>query len=130
MNNTTRKNHKPTKIIGKIYANWCGHCNALKPHWNKMKSDLKNYPIEIVEIEDSEVARLDAFKKKHGIQVDGYPTIFKILGKVEYYKGNRDAKSIKRWALLDTIKGGKTRIKRRNIKSRKTVKRRILCINN
>lgn len=120
----TRKNDKnPTKIIGKIYANWCGHCNALKPHWEKMKSDLKNNPIEIVEIEDSEVARLTAFKKKHGIQINGYPTIFKILGKVEYYNGPRDAKSIKQWALLNAIKGGKMRSKRRKFK---TIKKRNL----
>jgi len=115
MTNFTRKNDKkPTKIIGKIYANWCGHCNALKPHWEQMKSDLKNHEIEIVEIEASEIARLAAFKKKHGIQIDGYPTIFKILGKVEYYKGPRDAESIKQWALLDTMKGGKMGRKRRN----------------
>ena len=118
----TRKNYKkPTKIIGKIYANWCGHCNELKPHWNIVKNDLKNHPIEIVEIEDSEVARLAAFKKKHGLQVSGYPTIFKILGKVEYYNGPRDAKSIKQWALLNTIKGG---INKRNKQPRKTLKKK------
>ena len=120
MTNITRKNYKkPTKIIGKIYANWCGHCTALKPHWEKMKSDLKNHPIEIVEIEASEVARLTAFKKKHGIQVNGYPTIFKILGNVEYYNGPRDTKSIKRWALSDTINGGKMGRKRRNKTNKK-----------
>ena len=121
MKNLTRK-HK--KIIGKIYANWCGYCTALKPEWEKMKQHLKNHPIEIVEIEASEIARLEAFKKKHGIQVDGYPTIFKITGKVEYYKGPRDAESIKQWAQSNTIKGGIHQSKRRNINLRKTVKKK------
>jgi thiol-disulfide isomerase/thioredoxin len=116
MTNLTRK-HK--KFIGKIYANWCGHCTKLKPEWEKMKQHLKNHPIEIVEIEASEIARLEAFKKKHGIMEQGYPTIFKISGKVEYYKGPRDVKSMTQWALSDTIKGGKRRIKRRTIKRRK-----------
>jgi len=104
---------KPTKILGKIYANWCGHCTELKPQWDKMKTDLKNHPIEIVEIEESEKQRLEDFKKKHKVKVAGYPTIFKIIGRVEYYKGPRDSESIKHWALSNTIKGGKkTRNKR------------------
>jgi len=116
MTNNTRKNSKkPTKIIGKIYANWCGHCSALKPQWNKMKTDLKNHPIEIIEIEETEKQRLEEFKRKHNIKVEGYPTIFKILGKVEYYKGPRDAESIKRWALLNTIKGGKRKTRKNKI---------------
>ena len=110
IHNKTKKgisHKKQTKIIGKIYANWCGHCKILKPQWKKMKNDLKNHPIEIVEIEVSEIARLEAFKKKHGVQDNGYPTIFKIMGKVEYYNGPRDAKSIKTWALSNKINGGK-----------------------
>ena len=38
----TKKRHsaKPV-IIGLIYANWCGHCQALKPEWNTFKKNLK-----------------------------------------------------------------------------------------
>ena len=81
-----------------------------------MKNDVKNKEIEIVEIESAETARLEAFKKKYGVQVNGYPTIFKILGKVEYYQGPRDAKSITKWALLNSIKGGFSRNKNRRKK--------------
>jgi len=41
------------------------------------------------------------------------------LGKVEYYKGPRDSESIKRWALSDTMKGGKKGRKRRNKTNKK-----------
>jgi thiol-disulfide isomerase/thioredoxin len=115
MPNHTRKNQKKsTKIIGKIYANWCGYCIALKPEWDKMKQELKNHPIEFIEIEASEQKRLEDFKKKHGIQVNGYPTIFKIAGGVEYFQGSRDTESLTQWALSDTMKGGFKRRNRRN----------------
>ena len=40
------------RVIGKIYAEWCGHCVALKPEWEAMKQELQKYPdIEVVEIE-------------------------------------------------------------------------------
>ena len=29
-------------LIGKVYANWCGHCQHLKPEWLKMKKELKS----------------------------------------------------------------------------------------
>ena len=41
----TRSKNKPSKkkiIIGKIYADWCGHCNMLKPEWEKMKNMIKH----------------------------------------------------------------------------------------
>jgi antirestriction protein len=87
-----------------------------------MKQELKNHPIEIIEIEASEQKRLKDFKKKHGIQVNGYPTIFKIAGGVEYFQGSRDAESLKQWALSDTMKGGFKRSNKRSKKHNKTFK--------
>ena len=44
-------------LVCKIYANWCGHCQQLKPEWDTMKSLIKNKEnkdIEIVEFEENE----------------------------------------------------------------------------
>jgi len=77
--NTRKRNRK--EIIGKIYANWCGHCKALKVEWPKFKKMVESKGIshiDFVEIEESEKKRIDAFKREHGIEVSGYPTIFRM----------------------------------------------------
>jgi thiol-disulfide isomerase/thioredoxin len=91
-------------LLGKVYANWCGHCQTLKPEWAKMKKELKSKMgnnIEFVEIEESEKGKLDDFKNRFkNLQVNGYPTIFKHdNGKFDYYQGNRTATEIGKWAL-------------------------------
>lgn len=111
--------HKNTLIIGKIYADWCGHCIALVPEWKKMKQMIYHKRIENANVIFKELGDTKENKKK-GIKVDsliakfntedrkgqepikidgGFPTIFKIYnGKLEYYKGSRDAKYIFEWA--------------------------------
>jgi thiol-disulfide isomerase/thioredoxin len=117
--------HKKTKKnvlhVGKIYADWCGHCQSLQPEWTRMKNDmkmamgrsLKNVHIEFVEIGDTPKNKakgltvegmITKYNGKHlsnsveKLKSDGYPTLFKVLnGKLEYYSGNRDAKSIYTW---------------------------------
>jgi thiol-disulfide isomerase/thioredoxin len=111
--------HKNTLIIGKIFADWCGHCVALVPEWKKMKQMIYHKRIENANVIFKELGDTKENKKK-GIKVDsliakfntenrkgqepikidgGFPTIFKIYnGKLEYYKGARDAKSIFEWA--------------------------------
>ena len=60
----TKRNRKiPAKkiIIGKIYADWCGHCKTLKPELIQMKDmiktnmgrSLKNVQIDFVEMGDT-----------------------------------------------------------------------------
>jgi len=90
-------------IIGKIYANWCGHCQSLKPEWNSMKKILqyKNKHIQFVEIEESQQKKLNKFKNKFPkLEINGYPTIFKINANksIEYYTGNRITNDMKKWA--------------------------------
>lgn len=94
-------------IVGKIYANWCGHCQHLKPEWSKMKKlikmlEKKGFIIQYVEIEESETNKMDHFKTKFpDLSVNGYPTIFKNTNgnKLEYYGGDRSASKMKEWVL-------------------------------
>ena len=94
--------YMPT-IVVKIYANWCGHCQSLKPEWNKMKKMIKkNKNIQIVEIEEQQQNKLNKLKQRFpNLQVNGYPTIFKIQPnkQIEYYTGNRITNDMKKWAV-------------------------------
>ena len=94
-------------IIGKVYADWCGHCQALKPKWEQLKKILPKGRVQIVEIEEAETDKRAQFEKTHKktINVSGYPTIFKIVnGKIEYYSGPREPEDMKRWVLSTTPK--------------------------
>jgi thiol-disulfide isomerase/thioredoxin len=99
-----RKQDKKT-IVCKIYANWCGHCQTLKPVWAELKNlmrDDKN--MTMIEIEESEmkdkIGKLQNICKKN-IDVDGFPTIVKICGKAnpEYYKGERSVDALRAWIM-------------------------------
>jgi thiol-disulfide isomerase/thioredoxin len=92
-------------VIGKVYANWCGHCQSLKPEWHQMETDIQQMPnmrhVVFVKIEESEKHKLNRFKSGHpGLEVSGYPTIFSHNGqRFNYYRGNRDAASLKQWVI-------------------------------
>lgn len=103
------KHHKPKPkiIIGKVYADWCGHCQSLKPEWKKMKNYIRakkgKHGILFVEIEEKQMDRkLKQLKADYGLEVfaNGYPTLFKFEnGKVEYYNGNRQSHALSKWVL-------------------------------
>ena len=116
-----RKFPKKKIIIGKIYADWCGHCTVLKPEWEKMKTKiksnmgrtLKNVEFDIVEMGDTSENQMrnitvqqlmDDFNKKHfpkgdkQVVSDGFPTMFRICKKrIEYYTGEKDATELYNW---------------------------------
>jgi len=101
------RNPKGTIIVGKIYANWCGHCQALKPEWAKMKKIIRRKgrgkKVKFVEIEESQMAdKLPKFQQQYNVQVDanGFPSLFRLAnGKVDYYQGNRSAHPMAEWYL-------------------------------
>ena len=97
-------------ILGKVHATWCGYCQQLAPEWSKLKKILKN--VEFVDIEEKETNKKQQFESKNAkslnlinnkpqLEVNGYPTIFKIHPnrKIEYYTGARTAHAIKQWVL-------------------------------
>jgi thiol-disulfide isomerase/thioredoxin len=108
--NHTKKHHNKSKkiiVIGKVYADWCGHCQALKPEWKKMKHHVhsKKGKLRVVFVEIEEKAidhKLKQLKNEYvvDVEVNGYPTVFKIEnGKVDYFNGNRRSTDISNWVL-------------------------------
>ena len=115
-------------IVGKVYANWCGHCQNLKPEWKALKKSLSTSRVQFIEIEESESAKRAHFEKKNKTQlnVNGFPTIFKIQhGKpVQYYTGPRTADAMRAWiGVQSSNKHTRKNTHRRPINKNKSQKR-------
>jgi thiol-disulfide isomerase/thioredoxin len=143
--NVIAKHHtgkKPTLVLGKIYAEWCGHCKVLEPKWAVIEKEIpKRFPPGskplVYKVEESNItdgglglATMKPFLNNPDANVelqDGYPTIFKISrGSLSYYEGPREIGPIITWAMEGVrIKkqSKKTRRGRKNRKSRHTRRR-------
>lgn len=104
-------------VCGLVYANWCGHCVALKPEWVKMVKSIKekvsknkyDEPI-FVPFEQSKIELLQDFNTKNSQYLDnksitysGFPTLFKIHdGKITYYNGPRQSDAMEKWFMSNS----------------------------
>jgi thiol-disulfide isomerase/thioredoxin len=85
---------KPTLVLGKIYAEWCGHCKVLEPKWTIIEREIPKrfppgskplvYKVEESNMSDENVglATLKQYLANPDENVElqgGYPTIFKIV---------------------------------------------------
>ena len=89
------KNESQEKLI-LFYADWCGHCQHMKPDWETAKNMLKvKAPNLIIEEVEHSAPKNDKYP-----QIKGYPTImFFKDGKYIEYKGDRSTNSIVDFAL-------------------------------
>ena len=90
-------------VFGRIFADWCGHCESMKPAWKKLKKYMKNKWIA-VSIEDKQQERRvpninRLLSPVPALELaSGFPYIFKIVNhKLETYDGSRDFESMKNW---------------------------------
>lgn len=117
------KNHL---IIGKVTAEWCGHCQNLQPKWDIMEKEIINECSPIRESDNDfyldknnnkiEFYKIDSENQEEPIRkindtyllnsnekltVNGYPTIFKIDGnQLQYYQGEREPEPMKQWFFM------------------------------
>lgn len=121
------------QVIGKVYADWCGHCKTLIPEWKIMKANIQNkFPDKYIfsEIEDKHSAngvekinKMFVIGTNPKLTVNGFPTVYKILnGRVEYYSGARQAPDMEKWFLnggtVGTV-GGKRSNRKQSRKQRR-----------
>jgi thiol-disulfide isomerase/thioredoxin len=95
-----------------FYMNGCGHCETMKPSWNKLITELKDKHKNEIILAAIESSSMDMFKT-HGINpaVSGFPTILYFQpgrhNMPEHYKGDRSYEDLKKWILTKKGKGKK-----------------------
>ena len=101
------------------YADWCGHCQTMKPEWNKVVKKMKtNNNVNIAEVESKHI---DNLVNKPTIQ--GFPTIkmYNSGKEIANFEDERVADKMEKFAMSNSKKyviKPKT-IKSRNIKYKK-----------
>ena len=98
---------KKQAVIVLIHADWCGHCQRLKPEWKQMKESLNATERPKIIFEEIESAGLDAGLdrlsntydiKRDDITYNGYPTIGTIRNKrFDMYGGERTSANLLEW---------------------------------
>lgn len=107
------------------YANWCPHCQSMKPDWQKF-ADKYNSPSSNINVAEVESEFLDMTGPEHKSNVEGFPTIVSCNkgNKTAHFSGPRTTQDIDSFA-NDNFKGVKgssnlNKLLRNNKKSKKT----------
>lgn len=96
-----------------FYMDGCGHCEVMKPTWNKLMQELKEKHKNEIILGAVESKDMERFKKS-GItpSVSGFPTILYFhpnnITRHEAYNGDRSYEDLKKWILGKKDKKGKT----------------------
>jgi thiol-disulfide isomerase/thioredoxin len=80
------------------YANWCPHCQTMKPDWNKLSDKFKNN--KQINIADVESEFMDKIDQEHKQNVQGFPTIISCNKgkKIADFSGSRTYEEMNKFA--------------------------------
>ena len=88
------------KVVTLYYADWCGHCQSLKPEWAALEQKIieqNNAGQNIICVKKEESEMTEDEKAK----IEGYPTIMITRdGKTFQFQGSRTSQ-----AILDAVLG-------------------------
>ncbi len=92
------------------YANWCPHCQMMKPEWNKFTEQMKsNQDINVAEIESEYLDKVDP---SHKSNIAGFPSIISCNNgkKITDFSGPRTSQEITSFANNNVVKNDTNRI--------------------
>lgn len=102
---------KDSMWLVEFYAPWCGHCKSLAPSWELAAKQLKGV-VKMGAVDMDQDANKSVGQP---YDVKGFPTL-KWFGNDKKnpvdYQGGRDADSIRKWALDQTVKEVNSRTKK------------------
>ncbi len=92
------------------YADWCPHCQMMKPEWNKFTEQMKsNNAINVAEIESQYLDKVDP---SHKTNIMGFPSIISCNNgkKITDFSGPRTSQEITSFANSNVVKNDTNRI--------------------
>ena len=68
---------KDGKVVILYFANWCGHCNHLKPDYQKLADGAKGFTVAAVDADNNDglIELIQSMGENSEYDVNGYPTI-------------------------------------------------------
>jgi len=68
---------KDGKVVVLYFANWCGHCNHLKPDYQKLADNAKGFSVVAVDADDNDglIEMIQSMGDDAEYDVRGFPTI-------------------------------------------------------
>ena len=117
---------KKVCLVG-VFSKLCIHCQNMKPHWEYLKTKLKNAKCNglLLEIDSDQLNYVDFSSLKNSIK--GFPSImvFKNGKLAKEYNGNRTSNDMfKFFKPYMVLVNNKTAKKKKSLKKRKRTRRR------
>ena len=85
--------NKQKKALIWFYADWCGHCQQMKPEWEKFEDKCKKLKGNrmVVKVNSDFQPKLTENLSAIANHVEGYPTILTVKGnRIQKYNGPRE----------------------------------------